>query len=163
MRLDALLSRLQARKGMDGWMTGDYTDREFPICRKSRTMKKFGSILVLLGLLAFQSATAQESLPPIPIGGGSTSVTQANGQTLQITASGISATVYVETITASRIAGHVIRTSSGTTEGDVTILWLERNRSVRVHLSSTNPQGTFTMEGGEGDKKSGSNPLITPQ
>jgi hypothetical protein len=125
-------------------------------------MKKFWRILVLLsGLALIQPSTAQESLPPIPIGGGSTSVTQANGQTLQIKAAGVSATVYVTTATASKVAGYVIRTSSGTTAGDVDILWLDRNRSARVHLSSSTPTGTFTMEGGEGDKRSSDTPELS--
>lgn len=125
-------------------------------------MKKFWRIVVLLsGLALLQPSIAQESLPPIPIGGGSTSVTQANGQTLQISAAGVSATVYLTTATSTKVAGYVIRTSTGTTAGDVDILWLDRSRNARVHLSSSIPTGTFTMEGGEGDKRSGDTPELT--
>ena len=118
------------------------------------TMKSTWRVLVFLALV-FQVgvAAAQEGLPTIPIGGGQTQAAQANGQLIQVSAAGVSATVYFDQISSTSVRGLVVRTSGGTTAGDVTVRWVNRGRSLTLHIDPANPDAPFSMEGGEGDKR----------
>ncbi len=115
-------------------------------------------ILALLGCLALvalagAAGQAQESLPPVSIGSGQTVTQFSNGQGVQITASGISATVYFSEISPNRIAGVAMRTSGGTTSGTVRILWTNENKTKLLSLSAGNPEQIFGLEGGDGAKR----------
>jgi hypothetical protein len=114
------------------------------------------SILILAALLAASLVSAQEQIPPITLGGGQSVTRSANGQTVEIVASGISATVNFLEISSTRVTGIAIRTSSGTSSGTVTIRWITRGKAVTLALGPPTPEVPFGMEGGDIDRRSGS-------
>ena len=89
----------------------------------------------------------QEILPPIPIGPRTLARWQQNGQVLRIETGALSATVYWDELSTRRVAGSVVRTSGGTTQGPVTIRWENRQSAVTLHLDAAHPESTFEMLG----------------
>lgn len=125
-------------------------------------MKTFLRIFAFVSALIWAgSVVSQEQLDPIPIGGSQTT-TQQNGQILQMSANGILANVYLQEVSSARVRGFVVRTSGDTTSGTVTITWVNRGRTLILTLGPSNPDDPFGMEGGEGDKRSGSGTVTPP-
>lgn len=118
-------------------------------------MRKLGIVLLCtLALTCVGQVLGEETLPPVRVGTGQTVWQVTNGQTLVVTSDPtVSADIHLSVVTATQVTGTAVRTSSGTSEGDVTILWVNWNLSVHLHLSALAPQVPFGMEGGEGDKR----------
>jgi hypothetical protein len=106
-------------------------------------------------MLAASLVLAQESIPPVILGGGQSVTRVANGQTVEVIASGVAATVNFFEISSTRVTGVAIRTSGGTSSGTVTIRWLTLGRSVTLSLGPPTPEVPFGMEGGDIDRRSG--------
>ena len=126
-------------------------------------VKKLSRLLAFVAALVWATSIAsQEVLDPIPVGASQSVTTVTNGQTLLLSASGITATVYLEEVSSTRVTGFVVRTSSGSTAGTVTIDWHNQGRIVTLTLDANNPDDPFGMEGGEGDKRTGSSDVTNP-
>jgi len=123
-------------------------------------MRKRVIFMVIAAICGFASAPYAEDLPPLSLGSGQTSTQNANGQQVEITVTGpLQVTVYFEDMTQQRVSGVVVRTSSGTSSGSVTIRWINQNRQETYQLSSGNPTQEFSLEGGDGDKRGDPNSL----
>ena len=120
-------------------------------------MRKPGIVLLCaLVLTCVGQVLGEESLPPVRVGNGQTVTQVTNGQTLVVTSDPtVSADIHLTEVSATRVTGTAVRTSSGSSEGNVTVLWVNRTLSVQLHLSALAPQVPFGMEGGEGDKRGG--------
>lgn len=118
-------------------------------------------VFIVIALIAgFASSLVAEDLPPISLGSGQTSTQHANGQVVEITISGsVQATVYFDSVQPDKVSGVTVRTSGGTSSGAVTIRWVNTNRQVIVNLSSSNTTQAFSLEGGDGDKRTHSDEL----
>jgi hypothetical protein len=106
-------------------------------------------------LLVASVVLAQESIPPITLGGGQSVTRTANGQTVEVIAVGVSASVNFFQISPTNVTGIAIRTSGGTSSGTVTIRWITRGRAVTLALGPPTPEVPFGMEGGDIDRRSG--------
>ena len=115
-------------------------------------MKRLVLTLLTAALVFGTSVTGQESIPPIQVGGGSSSSSIANGQTVQVV-SEIPVTVYFTEISATRVTGVASRGCSGTCAGTVTVRWIETHRETNLQLGPANPDVPFGMENGDVDKK----------
>ena len=98
-------------------------------------------------VVAAAPVAAEETLPPIPIGPRTLARWQQNGQVLRIETGALSATMYWDELSTRRIAGFVVRTSGGTTQGPVTIRWENRQSAVTLHLDAAHPGSAFEMLG----------------
>ena len=118
-------------------------------------------VFIVIALTAgFASSLVAEDLPPISLGSGQTSTQHANGQVVEITISGsVQATVYFDSVQPDKVSGVTVRTSGGTSSGAVTIRWVNTNRQVILNLSSSNTTQAFSLEGGDGDKRTPSDEL----
>ena len=123
-------------------------------------MRKLLTSIVIAAICGLASAPLAEDLPPISLGSGQTSTQNANGQEIEITVVGsILVTVYFEDVQQDKVSGLVVRTSGGTTSGSVTIRWINQNREETYELSHSNQTQQFSLEGGDGDKRSDQNSL----
>ena len=123
-------------------------------------MRKLFVSIVIVAIAGFASSLLAEDLPPISLGSGQTSTQHANGQVVEITISGpLQATVYFDEVQPDKVSGVTVRTSGGTSSGSVTIRWVNTNRQVTINLSSTNTTQAFSLEGGDGDKRTPSDEL----
>lgn len=115
----------------------------------ARTGLLLGFLVALLGV-----SVAQESLPPIQIGGGGSSTRQTNGQIVEVVVVGdLTVNVFYTEISSQRVTGHVYRLSGDPTSGSVQIRWLNRGRETMLSLGPQNPDDPFGMEGGDVDKR----------
>jgi hypothetical protein len=119
------------------------------------------AVLLAIALIGFSTSIAQEELEPIHVGGGQVATRVVNGQTLEISASGVSAIVYWNEVSSQRVTGVAVRSSGGTSAGTVTIRWANRSRNAVLTLGPTIPSVIFGMEGGDVDKRSG-NDNVSP-
>ena len=92
-------------------------------------------------------------LGPIQIQSEETQTTESNGQTLVMTASGVSVQVEFTEISDQRVTGRVWRTG-GTPSGTFTILWQNKNKVKEIRIDPSEPEQRFGLEGGDTDKKS---------
>ena len=123
-------------------------------------MRKLLIPIVIAVICSFVSVPFAEDLPPISLGSGQTSTQNANGQQVEVTVVGpIQVTVYFEDVTQSRVSGLLVRSSGGTSSGSVTIRWINESRVETYQLSDSNPTQEFSLEGGDGDKRSDKNIL----
>lgn len=113
------------------------------------------AVLLAVALVGFSTSLAQENLEPIHVGGGQSATRVLNGQTLEVTASGVSAIIYWNEVSQARVTGVAVRSSTGSTAGTVTIHWVNRNRNTVLSLGPTTPSVIFGMEGGDVDKRTG--------
>ena len=121
-------------------------------------MRKLLISMVIAAICGVVSVPFAEDLPPISLGSGQSSTQNANGQQIEITVVGpIQVTVYFEDVQQDQVSGIVLRTSGGTTSGSVTIRWINKNREETYNLSSNNPTQEFSLEGGDGDKRTDKN------
>lgn len=118
-----------------------------------RRLTALGGLIAVLLLAG--AAGAQESIPPITVGGGQTSTKVVEGQVIEVAAVGVTATVNFTEISESRVSGIAIRTSGGSSSGSVTIRWVTRNRQQTISLGPLSPEGPFCMEGGDIDRRTG--------
>jgi len=119
-------------------------------------VRRLHVVAALLVILAIATAVrAQETIPPVLVGGGQSATRVANGQTVEVVAAGVSATVNFSEISSLRVSGVAIRTSGGTSSGTVTIRWVTRGRELTLHLGPQTPEVPFGMEGGDIDRRSG--------
>ncbi len=119
-------------------------------------MRRFSTIMSVLALLAIAApATAQEIIPPVLVGGDQVETRTANGQTIEITAIGVSATVNFTEISSIAVKGVAVRSSGGTSTGTVTIRWISRGRETTLQLGPITPEIPFGMEGGDIDRRTG--------
>jgi biopolymer transport protein ExbD len=123
-------------------------------------MRKLPVLLVIVAICGLASTVLAEDLPPVSLGSGQTSTQNANGQQIEVSVSGaIQVTVYFENVQQTVVSGLVVRTSGGSTSGSVTIRWINQNRQETYQLSSGNPNQQFSLEGGDGDKRTDKNDL----
>lgn len=106
-------------------------------------MKAFRTSVALAVVLACCGAGAAQECPP----GGEEPTTEivSNGQTLQLSATGIDVTIELYEISATRIAGVAVRVSGGTTEGCVTIRWVNQGVTRVLRLSPLQREAPFAM------------------
>jgi hypothetical protein len=117
------------------------------------------ALAVAAAVLVFQAAVGDESIPPLQVGGGQTATRIANGQTVEVVATGVAATVYFEEISSARVAGTAVRMSGGTSAGTVRVRWVDLNRETNLSLGPSTPEVPFGMENGDIDKKGGSSDI----
>ena len=123
-------------------------------------MRKLLILTAIAAICGLVSAPFAEDLPPISLGSGQSSTQNANGQQVEISVVGsIQGTVYFENVQHDKVSGIVLRTSGGASSGSVTIRWVNQNRQEIYQLSSGNPSQEFSLEGGDGDKRSNPNDL----
>jgi len=123
-------------------------------------MRKLLIPIVIAAVCGLMSASFAEDLPPISLGSGQSSTQNANGQQVEVTVQGqIQVTVYFSDVTQTNVSGLAVRTSGGTTSGSVTIRWINMDREETYNLSSAIPSREFSLEGGDGDKRSDRNIL----
>jgi hypothetical protein len=119
-------------------------------------VRRFPTLVATLAVVLVAAfAQAQEIIPPVWVGGGQSDTRIANGQTVQVIATGVSVTVNFTEISAQRVTGVVVRTSTGTSAGTVTIRWVTRGRETTLQVGPANPEVPFGMEGGDIDRRTG--------
>ena len=95
-------------------------------------------------------------LGPIQIQSEETTITESNGQTLEMTTSGVAVQVEFEEVSADRIKGRVWRTG-GTSSGTFTLLWRNKNKVKEIRLDPSHQEMQFGLEGGDTDKRTTGN------
>lgn len=103
--------------------------------------------LLAIAMTVVAPARAQESVPPIPIGDNHAKRLQLTSQVLDLIAADILAEVSFEEVSTNRVAGIVVRTSSGTSSGTVTITWQNYNQAITLFLDADHPVVAFEMIG----------------
>ena len=116
-------------------------------------MRKFLAGASLGVALAFGVALAGQN-EPIVIQNETRIVTEA-GQTFEITVTGISAEIVFIDVTETKVTGSVRRTG-GSTAGTFRIYWHDTGKSQELRLTTSDPYKLFSLEGGDTDKKTGS-------
>ncbi len=91
---------------------------------------------------------------PIQIQSETVVITES-GQTFLISASGITAEVQFTLVTPAVVTGRARRTGGGSS-GTVRITWVEQGSLREIRLTVGDPEKLFSLEGGETDKKNGS-------
>lgn len=115
--------------------------------------KLVAATLMFALLLGVAAVVADETIPPMQVGGGVSQTQTANGQTVEVSVQGsITVLVFFEEVSSERVAG-VARRVAGTT-GTVTIRWV--NQGCVTSLALGPPiEVPFSMEGGDVDKRTG--------
>jgi hypothetical protein len=116
-------------------------------------MKKLCFCLLVCALtLVPLAASAQETITPPSLGGGTSSTRIANGQIVEVTIYGAADVSFTE-ISNSRVRGTATRTS-GTDPVVVVIRWVNRNMTTTVAVAAD--PVAFSMESGDIDKRTSS-------
>lgn len=116
-------------------------------------MRKFIAV-ILFGLLVGPHPSAAD-FSPISLDGGERTIQQVNAQTLEFEMVGdLSVEIQLEDVLPHSIAGNASRQGSGT--GTLIIRWLNYDPPVtyEIEFSPSLPGAEFTLEGGDGDKRS---------
>ena len=113
---------------------------------------RVGLLVCALALLPM-AASAQETITPPPVGGGTSSTRIANGQVVEVTIYGDAEVSFLE-ISNYRVVGSATRTS-GTDPIVVVIRWVTRNMTTSVSVGAG--PVPFSMESGDIDKRTGAN------
>jgi hypothetical protein len=104
-------------------------------------------------LLAVAAVVADETIPPMQVGGGVSQTQTANGQTVEVSVQGsVVVVVFFSEVSSARVAG-VARRVGGTT-GTVTVRWVNQGRMTSMAIGPP-VEVPFTMEGGDIDKRTG--------
>ncbi len=115
-------------------------------------MKKlcFGLLICAMALVPV-AASAQETIIPPSVGGGTSSTRLANGQIVEVTTYGPAEVSFIE-ISSIRVKGEAVRTS-GTEPVQVVIRWVNRNITTTISVGAT--PVPFSLESGDIDKRTG--------
>ena len=117
-------------------------------------------VCLLLGLTAVgASQLAAENYPSVSLGSGQTTTRTFNGQTLEFQVTGsLSVEVIIGQVQPNLISGMAVRQSGGTSSGVLVVRWLNKSPQVvhEIEFPVGFPGGAFTLEGGDGDKRSNS-------
>lgn len=111
-----------------------------------RTLLATSIVLLVAGLVW------AANLGPIQIQSEETTITVSNGQTLEMTSSGVSVSVEFEEISDLRIKGHVWRTG-GSSSGTFTLVWRNKDKTKEIRIDPTHEDQQFGLEGGDTDKR----------
>lgn len=117
-------------------------------------------VCLLLGLSVLgTSQLPAEDFPSVSLGGGQTTTRTFNGQTLEFQVTGsLSVEVLIGQVEPNLISGMAVRKSGGTSSGVLVVRWLNQSPQVvkEIEFPAGFPGGAFTLEGGDGDKRTNS-------
>jgi hypothetical protein len=116
-------------------------------------MRKIVACVSLIVALVCGAGYAGQN-EPIVVQNESRTVSES-GQTFDLTVTGITAEVVFLEVTPTHVTGTVRRTGGGTS-GTFRIFWHETGKSQELKLTISDPYKLFSLEGGDTDKKSGS-------
>jgi hypothetical protein len=82
-----------------------------------------------------------------------TTIREFEGQTFEITTVDVEVDVTFLEVNASSVEGQVTKLAGQS--GSVTIRWIEGSVATTVHVTPSDPEQLFGLEGGDGDKRHG--------